>query len=39
MILKSFKNFLQNICKNCFLTDFILENNKNINIIFIQEPS
>ena len=33
------KIFLQNIYKNCLLTDLILENNKNINIIFIQELS
>ena len=44
MILKSndfkkLQNFLQNAYKNCLLTDFILENNKNIDIIFIQESS
>ena len=38
MILKSLSIFLQNIWKNCLLTDIILENNKNINIIFIQKP-
>jgi len=31
--------FLQNIWKNRFLTNIILENNKNFNIIFIQEIS
>jgi len=31
--------FLQNICKNKLLTDTILEkNNKNFDILFIQEP-
>jgi len=37
MTLKFLKNFLQNIHKNRLLTDTILENNKNFNIIFIQE--
>ena len=38
MILKSLKFFSQNVHKNRLLTDIILENNKNFNIIFIQEP-
>jgi len=38
MILKSLSIFLQNIWKNHLLTDIISENNKNIDIIFIQEP-
>ena len=38
MILKSLKSFSQNVHKNRLLTDIILENNKNFNIIFIQEP-
>ena len=37
MILKSLKTFSQNIHKNRLLTNTILENNKNFNIIFIQE--
>jgi len=28
----------KNIHKKCLFTDIILENHKNINIIFIQEP-
>jgi len=39
MILKSLKIFSQNVHKNRLLVDTILENNKNINILFIQEPS
>ena len=39
MIIKNLKIFSQNVCKNQFLTKLILENNKNVNIIFIQEPS
>ena len=38
MILKSLKIFSQNVHKNRLLIDTILENNKNINIFFIQEP-
>ena len=38
MILKSLKKISQNIYKNKLLTDTILENNKNFNILFIQEP-
>jgi len=38
MILKSLKFFSQNVHKNRLLTDIILENDKNFNIIFIQEP-
>jgi len=38
MILKFLKFFSQNVHKNRLLTDIILENNKNFNIIFIQEP-
>jgi len=38
MILKSLKIFLQNVHKNYLFTDLILENNKNIDIVFIQEP-
>ena len=37
MILKSLNFFLQNVYKNRLLTDTILENNKNFNILFIQE--
>jgi len=32
------KDFLQNISKNKSLTDTILENNKNFDILFIQKP-
>ena len=39
MIIKELKIFLQNVCKNHFFTNIILENNKNFNIIFIQELS
>jgi len=38
MILKSLKIFSQNFHKNKLLTDTLLENNKNFNILFIQEP-
>ena len=38
MIFKSLKKFSQNIYKNNFLTNTILENNKNFNILFIQKP-
>ena len=38
MILQNLKIFCQNVCKNCLLTDIILENNKNFDIIFIQKP-
>ena len=38
MIIKNLKIFLQNVGKNKILTNIILENNKNLNIIFIQEP-
>ena len=37
MILQNLKIFHQNVCKNCLLTDIILENNKNFDIIFIQK--
>ena len=37
MILKTLCLFLQNICKNRILTDIILENKKDFDIIFIQE--
>ena len=37
MILKSPCIFSQNICKNKLLTNTILENKKNFNILFIQE--
>ena len=39
MIIKELKIFLQNFCKNYLLTNLILENNKNLNIIFIQEST
>jgi len=39
IIIKELRIFLQNVYKNYFLTDFILENNKNFDIIFIQEFS
>ena len=39
MIIKKLKIFLQNFCKNYLLTNLILENNKNLNIIFIQEST
>jgi len=39
MILKSLKIFSQNVHKNRLLTDTLLENNKDFDIIFIQEPS
>jgi len=39
MIIKSLKIFLHNIWKNRFLTNTILENNKNFNILFIRELS
>ena len=40
MIIKNLKIFSQNVHKNKFLTDIIiiLENKKEFNIIFIQEP-
>ena len=38
MILKDLKIFSQNIHKNYVLTNLILENNKNFDIVFIQEP-
>jgi len=38
MIFKSLKLFSRNIHKNRILTDTILENNKNFNILFIQKP-
>lgn len=37
MIIKNIKLFLQNIWKNKFFTNTILESNKKFNIIFIQE--
>ena len=39
MILKDFKIFSQNVWKNNFLINTILEVNQNFDIIFIQEPS
>ena len=39
MILKNLKIFSQNIWKNNFIINMILETNNNFNIIFIQEPS
>jgi len=40
MIRQKLTIFSQNVRKNKFLTDIILENNKNMtDIIFIQEPS
>ena len=38
MILKFLKIFLQNVHKNRLLTDTLLENKKDFNILFIQEP-
>ena len=38
MILKSLKIFSQNVCKNKLLTDTLLENCKDYNILFIQKP-
>lgn len=38
MIIKNLKIFSQNVWKNRLLTDIILENNKNFDVIFIQEP-
>ena len=38
MNLKTLKIFSQNIHKNYLLTNIILENNKNFNILFIQKP-
>ena len=38
MILKNLKLFLQNVWKNRLLMDIILENKKEFDIIFIQEP-
>ena len=39
MILKKLKIFLQNIQKNNFFINTVLEVNQNFNIIFIQELS
>ncbi len=39
MNIKELKSFSQNIHKNHLLTEVILENNKNFDILFIQEPS
>ena len=39
MIIKNLKFFSQNVYKNHLLTDLILENNKNFDIIFIQKSS
>jgi len=39
MILKELKIFSQNIQKNNFLINTVLEVNQNFDIIFIQEPS
>ena len=38
MILKSLKILSQNVHKNRLLTDTLLENKKDFNILFIQEP-
>ena len=38
MIIKSLEIFSQNVQKNKLLTNSILKNNKNYNIILIQEP-
>jgi len=38
MILKNLRVFSQNFQKNKFLTDIVLQINKDFNIIFIQEP-
>jgi len=38
MILKDLKIFSQNVQKNNFLINTILEVNQNFDIIFIQEP-
>jgi len=38
MILKSLNLFSQNVWKNKLLTETILENNENFDILFIQEP-
>jgi len=37
MILKNLKIFSQNVQKNRILTDIILENKKEFDIVFIQE--
>ena len=37
MIIKNIKLFSQNVWKKKLLTDTILENNSDLNIIFIQE--
>jgi len=39
MIFESLNLFSQNVCKNRLLTKIILENNKNYDILFIQELS
>jgi len=39
MILEKIKIYLQNIWKNNFLINIILETYSSFNIIFIQEPS
>ena len=39
MLLKYLKLFLQNVQKNRLLTEIILENKKEFNILFIQESS
>ena len=38
MIVKNLKLFSQNVQKNRFLTNTILETNKDFDILFIQEP-
>jgi len=38
MILKNIKIFLQNICKNNFIINTILETQISFDIVFIQEP-
>ena len=37
--MKHLKIFLHNIWKNKLLTDMILENSQNFDILLIQEPS
>jgi len=37
MIVKTLKVFSQNVCKNKFLIDTLLDNNKEFDILFIQK--
>ena len=39
MIVKNFKNFLQNVCKNSLIINTLLETQNQFDIILIQEPS